>query len=392
MIPKSPEGRSVWRGIRTSTKLVLSLLTCAVVSIVTIASSDATVTPVAQGNGTATPAPTPVIRGPLSTPNPTAIVPQDVFVPDRLMYVKGRVIYMLHQYDEPIPVAYGGQPSVSPDGRRLAYILFYKNYENLMTVDIQSGKTKLLLDDTLTNPQDASTGRTAATPAWSDDGKSVYFAWSFPGSPFAPDSTVQWKTDFSITQCPAAGPCGDATAKTLTKPYFESSGDSEPAPRLADPKFLVYTQWQYQIARDNTSRSLASLQALNLTTSTQITLTATLDSDSEPVWSPNGRYIAFVKSSDDYQSSSIWIMPFHPPGRISDYGKARLLVSGAPFAEHPVFSPDGKYMAFEASASDGRLHLFVARVTFGPNAHVDSPQMVQRAQIVDGDSLVWTTS
>jgi len=54
------------------------------------------------------------------------------------------------------------------------YIYFYKNYQNMMTVDIQSGKTKLLLNDTLTNPIDASTGRTAATPAWSDDGKSVY--------------------------------------------------------------------------------------------------------------------------------------------------------------------------------------------------------------------------
>ena len=233
------------------------------------------------------------------TPNPTAIVPQDVFVPDRLMYVKGSTIFMLHDYDKPLPIAYGRQPSVSPDGTSLAYIFFYKNYQNLMTVDIQSRKTRLLLDDTLTDSQDASTGRSAATPAWSDDGKTIYFAWSYPGSPFAPDATVQWKTDLSITACTVAGPCNSSTARTLTRPYFETGGDSEPAPRLADPNYLVYTQWTYQTARDGTSRSLASLQALNLASSTQITLTATLDNDSEPVWSPNGRYVAFVKTSDD---------------------------------------------------------------------------------------------
>lgn len=391
MSSSRPQHRSVWRGARTSTKIVLALLATAAISIVTIASSDATVTPVAQSSGTATPAPTPVIAGPPSTPNPTAVVPQDVFIPGRLMYVKGRAIYLLHQYDEPIPVAYGAQPSISPDGNRLAYIYFYKNYQNLMTVDIRSGKTKLLLNNTLTNPIDASTGRTAATPAWSDDGKFVYFAWSYPGSPWSPDSTVQWKTDLSITQCAAGGPCDDASAKTLTEPKFESSGDSEPAPRLADPNFLVYTRWQYQTARDGTSRALAGLQALNLSTSAQVTLTATLDNVSEPVWSPNGRYLAFVKSSDDLQSTSIWIMPFHPPGRITDYGKARLLVKGAPFAEHPVFSPDGKYMAYIASGPDGRLHLFVAQITFGPSAHIDNSKMVQRSDIVDGDSLVWTS-
>src|SRR5664279_3677742 len=94
-----PTHRSVWRGARTSTKVVLALLATAAISIVTIASSDATVTPVAPSNGTATPAPTPVITGPLSTPNPTAVVPQDVYIPGRLMYVKGRAIYLLHQYD-----------------------------------------------------------------------------------------------------------------------------------------------------------------------------------------------------------------------------------------------------------------------------------------------------
>jgi Tol biopolymer transport system component len=261
-----------------------------------------------------------------------------------------------------------------------------------MTVNVQSRKTNLLLDDNLTDPQDASTGRTAATPSWSDDGKTIYYAWSYPGSPYAPDSSVQWKTDLSITACSASGPCNSSTAKTLTKPYFETGGDSEPAPRLADPNYMVYTQWQYQTARDGTSRSLASLQALNLNTTSQVTLTALLDNNSEPAWSPNGRYLAFVKTSDDLQSSSIWVMSFHPPGRITDYGKARLLVKGDPFAEHPVFSPDGKYLAYVAATADGRLHLFIARVDLGPAAHAGAPQMVQRAGIVDGDNLVWTTA
>jgi hypothetical protein len=381
-------------------KLGGSLLICAAIAVLTVASTQATVTPRAAEIGTATLVPIPNIADtPLPTPPATPAVPQDVFIPGRLLYVKGSVIYMIHHYDQPVQIAAGRQPSVSPDGKKLAYIQFYKNYQDLMLVDIQARAPRLLLDDKPIVPQDVRTGMTASTPAWSDNGKYVFFSWSYPGSPYytggkpspLPAPLVQ-RTDASITRCAVSGPCGFGTARTLTSPQFESGGDSDAAPRLADPTELVYASWAYQQARDGVSRALASLQALNLVSGAVTSLTPPLDNVSQPVWSPNGRYLAFIKSADDLQSSSIWVMSFHAPGRLADYAHARLLVKGAPFAAHPVFSPDGKYLAFVRSAADGRLHLFVAPMIFGPGAHAGTPVEVQRSQVVDGDRLVWAPS
>jgi hypothetical protein len=396
--PSGPAGflARLW----TTLKLLVVVVVCALIAVLMMSSSQATETPVAQATNGSPAAGTPTaIRGPLPTTAPTPAAPQDVYIPGRLIYVKGGTIYMLRHYDAPVPLAYNGrEPAVSPDGTHLAYIAFYKNFQDLMLMNIQQRTSTKLLDDTLTDPQNAGTGMTAATPSWSDDGKKIYFSWSYPGSPYygtngqampLPAPTAE-RTDLTITQCLVSGPCNVNTAQSLTRPFFETGGDNQPVQRLADPTYLVFARWQYQQARDNTSRSLPSLQSLNLSAGSLVYLTDPLDNVSEPVWSPNGRNLVFVKTSDDLQSSSIWIMAFHPPGRIADYTYAHLLVSGSQLAGHPVFSPDGKYLAYLQQASDGHLHLFIARIHLGANPHIDTPQEVKRSDIVDGDNLVWT--
>ena len=58
---------------------------------------------------------------------------------------------MLHHDDPPIPLAVGKQPSVSPDGKKLAYVTFFKNFQNLMLMLIQTRKPSLFLDDSPTD-------------------------------------------------------------------------------------------------------------------------------------------------------------------------------------------------------------------------------------------------
>ena len=389
--------------IVTTVKVLGALIVCSLIAVLMTASTDATETPSEQG-GTPTAAPAVDVAGtPLPSVVPTSAVPQDAFVPDHLIYVKGSVIYMLHGSSEaPVPLASTAkQPSASPDGKHLAYITWgaqYQNFQNVIVLDIAHRTQRVLLNDAPTTPTNVETGRSADAPAWSDDGKSIYFSWSYPGSPWVPDpSDVVYKTDLTVTRCAVAGPCNTSVAAALTKPSQQAGGDDAPAPRPVDPTHLVYVKYTYKTARDGSSRAMGQLQAMNFasciptpnTYCQETDLTNPLDDIADPVWSPNGRYLAFVKQSDDLQSTSIWIMAFHPPGRMADYAAAHLLVTGTPFAADPVFSPDGKDMAFLQTAGDGRLHLFIAPVTFGRHPHIGTPREVKRADVVDGDRIAW---
>jgi hypothetical protein len=326
---------------------------------------------------------------PLPSVVPTSAVPQDVFVPDHLIFVRGSVVYMVHGAAEaPVPLVAGAkQPSVSPDGKRLAYITWgaqYQNYQNLMLLDIRSRTSRLLLNNAPTAPTNVETGRTADAPAWSGDGNDVYFAWSYPGAAGAP-----YATDLSVTRCPAAGPCAAGSATTMTRPNSQTGGDDTPAPRPGDAADLVFVRYAYATDRDGVDRALGQLRAQNLSSGSDTPLSDPLDDVSLPVWNPNGRYLTFVRTADDLQSSSIWIMAFHPPGRMADYAHAHLLVKGTPFAADLAFSPDGKEVTFLQSGEDRRLHLFIAPVSLGQNPHIGTPREVLRAGIVDGDRLAW---
>jgi|GEM_PF-1794294 len=404
-LTSDPQHASLWRRTWITTKFVGAVVACSLIVILMAASTEGTVTPVAQANGTATPIATINVLGtPIPTVQPSPSIPNDAFVPGRLFYVQQGVIYMVQGYDDPIAIAsvsdgQAGQPSVSPDGRKLVFTAEYKNYSDLMVVTIATRKVEQFLRDAPTVRLNPETGKTAATPAWSDDGKTIYFSWSYPGSPSSLNNLLTYETDLSITKCPVAGPCNTSTATRITpstcsnndcEPAFQSGGDSSPAPRLGDPNYLVFSRWQYLMARNGQYQSLSSLIAFNLSDSSETTLTNPLDNVSQPVWSSDGHNLAFVRPTADLLSTSIWVMGFHAPGLLADYSTARQLVAGAPFAADPVFSPDDRYIAYVAKhGSDADWHLYIAPVYFGPHAHIGTPQEVQRAGVIAGDRLAW---
>jgi Tol biopolymer transport system component len=120
-----------------------------------------------------------------------------------------------------------------------------------------------------------------------------------------------------------------------------------------------------------------------------VELTPILDNDSQPAWSPDGNYLVYMKTSDDMKTTSLWVTTFHAPGDPNDNVKAHELLAGNAFVSDPVFSPDGKDLAYLGTGDDGRLYLFTAQIHLGPNPTIDHIQQVQRAGIVDGDRVVW---
>ena len=168
-------------------------------------------------------------------------------------------------------------------------------------------------------PQSAST---PWRPAWSPDGKEIAFGMS--GS--------LWKIK-----------PGDTTAYELTS---NTTYDSAPA-WSPDGRFIIYT------GEDSTGVNLMLLNTATLE-STQLTRGADIYAD--PVFSPDGKSIAFVRGMQGAKRTAsgflVYTMPFDngktgQPTQITaenSFGRARLYFSLHDDHISPNWSPDGKEM------------------------------------------------
>lgn len=152
-------------------------------------------------------------------------------------------------------------------------------------------------------------------PAWSPDGKELAFGMS--GS--------IWKMRV-----------GDTTAYELTgNRTYDSSSTFSP-----DGRFIAYT------TEDSTS---VNLMLLNVATGESTALTRGEGINLDPVWSPDGRRLAWVRNEPRGQYH-LFMMPLEngrpgAPQRLTEpnnFGRARLYFSA--FDDHlsPTFSPDGR--------------------------------------------------
>jgi Tol biopolymer transport system component len=80
-----------------------------------------------------------------------------------------------------------------------------------------------------------------------------------------------------------------------------------------------------------------------------VRLTAT-SGDSQPVWSPDGRRIAFVRNNQ------IWTM------NANGTAQTRVTVAGG---EHPTWSPDGKWLAFDRGTFAGQIYKLRSTAPYG---------------------------
>lgn len=105
---------------------------------------------------------------------------------------------------------------------------------------------------------------------------------------------------------------------------------------------LPFTQNQFM-------RKIVYLSALALTllfTASKAQVPASLPAFAEPAISPDGSEIAFVSGGD------IWTVPARG-------GEARLLISNQDNESRPLYSPDGRYLAFTSTRSgNGDIYVF----------------------------------
>ena len=240
---------------------------------------------------------------------------------------------------------FGASPRISPDGQRVAAILF----------DIQAGSTDIWLYDSALTRKTRFTFDPAFdnNPIWSPDGNRIVFM---------SDRKARLKYDLYLK---------DASGARDEEVLFESNEYKRPTSWSADGRFLAYT-------RSEGPPGKADIWILPLSGERKpFPFIQTSQFDEERArFSPDGRFVAY--DSDESGSRQVYVTSFPGPG-----GKQQVSTNSG---EDPVwrrdgkelfFLSEGKLMAAEVKANGSSLDisnpqlLFDAHSGFGPWAHYD---------------------
>ena len=216
-------------------------------------------------------------------------------------------------------------PRWSPDGGRLVFRRIEKTDADIMTVETAGGVATRVTHD----------GSTDLDPAWSPDGRSVYFASNRGGG------INVWRVAIGA----------DGAANGSPQQLTTGAGDDvEPAPspdghRLAFAvRGLNADLWRLPVS-----------PATGAATGPPSPVVASTREESRGAWSPDGRTIAF--NSDRQGEMNIWL---HDVATGAD----RRLTSGPGGDYQPAWAPDGRTLTF-FSGRGGSIDVWAVAVADG---------------------------
>jgi len=209
-------------------------------------------------------------------------------------------------------------------------------------------------------------------------------------SPTAPsgDTPTSAPSSEAATDAPSATP-------TMEPPTIEPA-TATPEPTIAPPTATPLTQW---IAFETQRGELHDYEVFVMATdgSRVSNLSHSWADDVAPVWSPDGRHIAFVSFRDtlagrwDMGPGSICVMDFDPASGVGG-GNVRCLTDKEGKDGWPTWSPDGGRIAFESNRS-GNWDIWVMNADGSGLANLSrSPEdEVYPAWSPDGTKIAFTS-
>ena len=241
-----------------------------------------------------------------------------------------------------------GQPAWSPDGAEVCY----RAQMSLWRVPAAGGRAIPIL----------AANHFLLNPAWSHDGKHIYFSSSREGS------EAIWRVD--------------VTGRNLRRVTSGTGPEAQPA-----------------VSRDGRTLAVATRQddfllVLREVATGQEVTWSTSSHETAPALSPDGRTVFFVSNALP-PNNQLWALPLEAGRPVDKPGR---LTEHAGNVSHPAVSPDGRWVAYFVIEDDGaRRSVWIvpaaggqpARVTDGPTDLVPEWTPDGRHLLFVRDGHVW---
>ncbi|QBD76052.1 hypothetical protein EPA93_08550 [Ktedonosporobacter rubrisoli] len=275
-------------------------------------------------------------------------------------------------------------PSISPDGRWIAFQARYKNYSDLMLMPTQGGKPRVLRTGAgiyESNPGFAphATYLWYAQPAWAPDNKHLLFLSDYDKQHVTDPNVDAFLIDPQIFSIQLDHP--DGTPQEIAYATYGDGGLRDPVYRPGHSDQIAYTNFTYDSSRIKQSIQIY-LEDPNAIAhhpdkyrpgdisdefDPAVALTPRLPdlANMQPAFSPDGNAIAYIRRLDA-NHMGLFVMPV-PPGAstltqvpnnaqddqraLEGYSKSIQLVTGE-YISNPIWSPDGKYIAYTGYANN----------------------------------------
>jgi len=254
-------------------------------------------------------------------------------------------------------------PQLSPDGKRVAYTVSGPDKES----DEARSSVYVAAVDGRSAPRRFTHGKRDYNPRWSPDGRYLVFVANREESKsqlyLAPldggEARHLTKSKWGATQ-PAWSPDGKRIAFVARTGSYKEPKERKGAEK-AQPRVIRDLAYRFDGVGYFDERR-AHLFTIDVESGEERQLTEGDWHDNQPVWSPDGRSVAFVsdRERDRHQRHwrhDVWIVA-------STGGRARKVTRSRGGASNPRFSPDGRSIAFVGhengeAGSAKNTHLFV---------------------------------
>ncbi len=229
-----------------------------------------------------------------------------------------------------------GSPSWSPDGERIVFVSHRDGNPEIYVMDADGGNQQNLSN----NLSDDS------SPSWSPDGNRIAF-----------DSNREGRFNWEIYVI-------DTDGRNLQRLTNNPDPNGHPDDRFPswspDGAHIVFSARREEHV-ENKFAVTYEIYVMDVGGGNQQRLTNNRNNEWAPVWSPDGKRIAFVADrKGNFENFDIYVME-------ADGGNLQNLTNDRAWDWNPSWSPDGKRIAF-SSDRDGNFEIYVM------NADGSNPQ------------------